>query len=529
MEKEINKEWTKFYMEFADKLLQYKDNRQEFIGIIKEIQNINFPDIDDIDPFSVFGFFNRGIHIGNKIKIFNDIKNKFDIKSEVPNTTDGVPELDNRNSLFFDPKEVEKVDIDNLWNIFEAAINYEKENTNENKEEFIKAYNDALSIKGVGKAKLTMGLYWIRPSKYINLDKKNENFVKDKLPDYYKYVKSTQSPPNAEEYLELCDELLKNMPITIDNLKIENFVELSYYAYTLVTPPPGERKTHSYSKEDFLKEVFIDEIKYNEIKKLLERKKNIIFQGSPGVGKTFLAKRLVYSLLGEKDDSKIKMVQFHESYSYEDFIMGYKPTEKGFELKDGVFYNFCKMASADSGSDYYFIIDEINRGNISKIFGELLMLIESDKRENEKIILPYSTNEEFNEGFYVPKNLFIIGMMNTADRSIALIDYALRRRFAIIDIEPAFDNPKFKEHLKYNKVDDDLIKNIIDRFSELNKTIDETLGKGYAIGHSYFCNRKNLNENDYKEIINYEIAPTLREYWFDNEKIAEDKIKKLLE
>lgn len=378
-----------------------------------------------------------------------------------------------------------------------------------------------------------MGLYWIRPSKYINLDVKNEIFIKNKLPDYYKYVKSST---NAEKYLELCDELLEKMPITIDNLEIEDFVELSYYAFTPVPPLPPPLGPTPYSKEDFLKEVFIDEIKYNEIKKLLERKKNIIFQGSPGVGKTFLAKRLVYSLLGEKDDSKIKMVQFHESYSYEDFIMGYKPADeksnKDFELKKGVFLNFCEMASADSGSDYYFIIDEINRGNISKIFGELLMLIESDKRENEKIILPYS-NEEFKEGFYVPENLYIIGMMNTADRSIALIDYALRRRFAIIDIEPAFDNTnnntKFKEHLKNKEVSEELIDKINKKFSELNKTIDKTLGKGYAIGHSYFCNRENLNENDYKEIINYEIAPTLREYWFDNEKIAEDKIKKLLE
>lgn len=327
--------------------------------------------------------------------------------------------------------------------------------------------------------------------------------------------------------LEICKKIAKENNVDIDFRELDELLE---------ELEELENTDTDYSEEDFLKEVFIDEIKYNEIKKLLERKKNIIFQGSPGVGKTFLAKRLVYSLLGEKDDSKIRMVQFHESYSYEDFIMGYKPADeksnKDFELKKGVFLNFCEMASADSGSDYYFIIDEINRGNISKIFGELLMLIESDKRENEKIILPYS-NEEFKEGFYVPENLYIIGMMNTADRSIALIDYALRRRFAIIDIEPAFDNTnnntKFKEHLKNKEVSEELIDKINKKFSELNKTIDKTLGKGYAIGHSYFCNRENLNENDYKEIINYEIAPTLREYWFDNEKIAEDKIKKLLE
>lgn len=525
----MDKEWTKFYTEFADKLLQYKNNRQELIKIIKSVfndMNINLPPMikSDIDPFSVFGLFTNQKKYKDKktlSKIAENIAGKIKVEAKYSKPI-GVPLLHPTNIIFPATTKtinINPVDIDNLWNILEAAINYEKHETDQNKEEFIKAYNDALSsIDGVRLGKLTMGLYWIRPFKYINLDGKNEIFIKDKLPDYYKYVKSST---NAEKYLELCDELLEKMPITIDNLKIkiEDFVELSYYAY---------EQDNTNGKEDFLKEVFIDETKYNEIKKLLERKKNIIFQGSPGVGKTFLAKRLVYSLLGKKDDSKIRMVQFHESYSYEDFIMGYKPTEKGFELKDGVFYNFCKMASADSGSDYYFIIDEINRGNISKIFGELLMLIESDKRENEKIILPYS-----NRGFYVPENLYIIGMMNTADRSIALIDYALRRRFAIIDIEPAFDNTnnntKFKEHLKDNKVKPDLIDKINEKFSELNETIkkDKTLGKGYAIGHSYFCNRK-LTENDYKEIINYEIAPTLREYWFDdNEDTAEKEIEKL--
>lgn len=266
----MNKEWTKFYKEFADKLLQYKNNRQELIGIIKEIPSIKFPDISDIDPFSVFGFFNRGISIENKIKIFNDIKNKFDIKFEVPNTTDGVPELDNRNSLFFDPKEVEKVDIDNLWNIFEAAINYEKENTNENKEEFIKAYNDALSIKGVGKAKITMGLYWIRPYKYINLDKKNENFVKDKLPDYYKYVKSST---NAKEYLELCDKLIKdikNDKVKFQNSIVKDFVELSYYAW-IYEPDKDDNTDNTNTQEnepDKQMELIFDTMEKYTIKKL---------------------------------------------------------------------------------------------------------------------------------------------------------------------------------------------------------------------------------------------------------------------
>ena len=190
-----------------------------------------------------------------------------------------------------------------------------------------------------------------------------------------------------------------------------------------------EKAIEPYSKSDFLEEVFIDEDEYNTLVSLLTRKKNIILQGSPGVGKTFAAKRLAYSILGKKDEEKIKEIQFHQNYSYEDLVEGYRPKEDGgFILKKGPFYEFCKKAEADKENKYFFIIDEINRGNLSKIFGELMVLIEEDKREDE-ITLVYSAKE-----FSVPKNLYIIGMMNTADRSIAIIDYALRRRFVFYEL-----------------------------------------------------------------------------------------------
>ena len=266
-----------------------------------------------------------------------------------------------------------------------------------------------------------------------------------------------------------------------------------------------------YTKEDFLKDVYISEEKYDKLVTVLKRKKNIILQGAPGVGKTFLAKRLAYSIMGEKDDERVKFIQFHQNYSYEDFVMGYKPIKEGFELKYGIFYNFCQKATKNPDKDYFFIIDEINRGNLSKIFGELLMLIEADYRD-EKATLAYAGLD-----FSVPKNLHIIGMMNIADRSLAMIDYALRRRFSFFDIEPAFDSDGFSNYKKEfsNNTFDRLIKKIKELNTEI--TQDKSLGKGFCIGHSYFCNAKECTEDWMKDIVEFDIFPMLSEYWFDDE------------
>ena len=264
-----------------------------------------------------------------------------------------------------------------------------------------------------------------------------------------------------------------------------------------------------YTAEDFLSEVYMSRRNYDILSNLLINKKNIIMQGAPGVGKTFAAKRLAYSMMGVKDPSRVMMVQFHQSYSYEDFIMGFRPASTGFELKKGPFYSFCKKAELDLENDYYFIIDEINRGNLSKIFGELFMLIENDKR-GVSLQLLYS-----DEKFSVPENVYIIGMMNTADRSLAMLDYALRRRFAFFEFSPAFETDGFRQYRqeKNNKKFDSLIATI----EKLNTAIenDETLGRGFRIGHSYFCTDKTIDDMWLNAVITYEIVPLLNEYWFD--------------
>ena len=270
-----------------------------------------------------------------------------------------------------------------------------------------------------------------------------------------------------------------------------------------------EIKYPLYSKDDFLNEVYMDEDTYNTLTELLEAKYNVILQGAPGVGKTFAAKRLAYSIMGQKDTSRVAMVQFHQSYSYEDFIQGYRPSKDGFELENGTFYKFCKEAEEDNERPYFFIIDEINRGNLSKILGELMMLIEKDKR-GEKIKLLYS-----NEWFTVPQNVRIIGMMNTADRSLALMDYALRRRFAFFDFAPAFSSEGFKNYLA--EKNSQKLESLITAVESLNNTIssDESLGDGFRIGHSYFCTDGEITDEWLKSVVEYEVIPLIKEYWFD--------------
>lgn len=264
----------------------------------------------------------------------------------------------------------------------------------------------------------------------------------------------------------------------------------------------------SYTADDFLQDVYMSEERYNTLVNLLLTKKNIILQGAPGVGKTYAAKRLAYSIMGEKDTSRVKMVQFHQSYSYEDFIMGFRPTQTGFELKTGVFYEFCRKA-ADDDRPYFFIIDEINRGNLSKIFGELFMLIENDKRGVELQLL-YA-----DEQFSIPSNVHIIGMMNTADRSLAMLDYALRRRFAFFDILPAFDSTGFRSYRK--NVNNPKFDKLISAVQQLNEAIanDESLGEGFCVGHSYFCTNVTINDEWLKSVVKFELIPLLKEYWFD--------------
>ena len=326
----------------------------------------------------------------------------------------------------------------------------------------------------------------------------------------------------------------KNHPWTLQELTdqpdalrhIESLYGFEFESFTIqdrIVAQPRDWFATSFLPEDVLESILSG----------LEHKKNVILQGPPGTGKTFVAKLLAYAMMKEEDDARIEMVQFHQSYSYEDFIQGFRPRqEQGFERKDGVFYRFCERAKRDLDRPYFFVIDEINRGNLSKIFGELMMLIEADKRgEKHRVQLTYSSGGEH---FFIPANVHIIGTMNTADRSLAMVDYALRRRFAFFDVEPQFSGPKLPKFLRQQGLKKSFAKDLCERMKALNNTIaeDPNLGKGFEIGHSYFCSgmEKGMDEKAwFNSIVEFEIGPQLREYWFDNLDEANTHIDKLTE
>ena len=538
--------WIKFYMEFASKILSYKNKRKELIGILQtcfQETQLKFPFVEkanepyeDICPFTVFGSFNRKLTDKNRSELLAVYAKKFDIKSETPSEFEGVPVLINFNAWFFAYKDERgEHDIDHLWNLYESAIRYAEYMSDSNRAQFIESYDTVIKQKQA-KWNITIGLYWIRPYTFINLDSINRTYMTDnkRMPEAFTSIlPNLMDLPDGKNYIALCEKARK---ILDDNAcSYKTFPELSYNAWFLSQTheqkntipnnkppqsPPSEldnveteqtltETPEPYTKKEFLREVYMSEAAYDELTQLVDYKYNVILQGAPGVGKTFAAKRLAYAMMGEKDERRVAMVQFHQSYAYEDFIQGYKPARDGFELRNGVFYDFCKAAEQDSGRLYFFIVDEINRGNLSKILGELMMLIEKDKR-GQSLKLLYA-----DETFSVPSNIRILGMMNTADRSLAMMDYALRRRFAFFEFTPAFDSDGFQAYL--NAKASPKLERLVTAIRQLNEAIakDEDLGEGFRIGHSYFCIETAITDSQLRAVVEYEVLPLLKEYWFD--------------
>ena len=426
----------------------------------------------------------------------------------------GIYRSKQTQEYIYDKKVVENVD--EFWDSFKEQLYYFLKEY-ETCDEPFSATDKYPLLKGMNLV-LTKLLFIYYPDKFINICKKASLEL---LLRYcgYSYNKNMQ---NDELSFVLNKKIRKDIDVLNDNDPRYIGSALWHFIKEIIEAPDttddvvNDIEEENYSKNQFLSEVFMSESEYNELINLIVHKKNIILQGSPGVGKTFMAKRLAYSIIGKKAKNQILSVQFHQSYSYEDFIEGIRPNDDGtFNLVEGVFKEFVNKAKDNRNKQYFCIIDEINRGNLSKILGELMKLIESDKRDIEDAILPYSK-----ESFIVPSNLYIIGTMNTADRSLAMVDYALRRRFAFYKVQPAFNKSEFKDYLiNTNGLSEQHVASICNKLININELISKDLGQGFEIGHSYFVDTLNESEYDslYNSIIQYEIKPLLEEYWYDDE------------
>ncbi|OTP94052.1 hypothetical protein B5S43_11205 [Gilliamella apicola] len=287
-----------------------------------------------------------------------------------------------------------------------------------------------------------------------------------------------------------------------------------------------------YNLEDLIKEgCFVEEEQLSKIISSLNRKKSIILQGPPGTGKTWLAKRLANIIVGYKNSNNIKAIQFHPNMSYEDFIRGYRPSGDGrLALIDGPFLEMINKARNDSQSNYVMVIEEINRGNPTQILGEMLTLLEVDKRTpTEALELTYRREHE--NGIFIPNNLYVIGTMNLADRSLAMVDFALRRRFAFFYLAPNFDEKWLNYMIDKTKLSRKSLEKIRHVMNNLNQYIakEEMLGNAFTIGHSYLTCDSVIPDamSWYKDIIDSEIKPLLEEYWFDDSNKLDTALKKL--
>lgn len=564
--------WPPFYEAVAEKLLDFANDRTRLIEGIKEIAarepklrylrdtwaDDSVGPEQDICPFTVMGTFNRSLTGPVRRAIAGELAQLLGVTVPVPSRFDGTPTISNtRTSLSFARSPG---DVDAVWRLFVAAHALVEDDRPETREAFIEAY-DATKDVWNAKGDVSEGLYLAHPWDFLPLDTNSRNYVNKVLgfniPPY-----STDGPVDAASYLKLLDDL--RVRFCEGDYPVHSFPELFIAARrpsgladeTVLRAensegagerggdeaPPDTVQAASpivpYSVDDILNDgCFLERADLDLLIDRLRAKKNLILQGPPGTGKTWLAKRLAFALMGEKDPNRIRAVQFHPNLSYEDFVRGWRPTGDGkLALADGVFMEAIIAARKAPSAKFVVVIEEINRGNPAQIFGELLTLLEAGKRTpSEALELCYLDADGKRRPVHIPENLYVIGTMNIADRSLALVDLALRRRFAFVGLEPRLGTAWRNWVVEACGVDATLVADIEHRITELNDTIaaDARLGKQFQIGHSYVTPAHRLEPGDtrkwFRQVVATEIGPLLDEYWFDAPAEAEQATARLIQ
>lgn len=547
--------WTRFYEAVADGLMAFRSDRSSLLTGIYEIAGRvdglsylqdQYADgtsgpLRDICPFTVIGIFNRGISDANRKIIANEFARLLNVDVAVPESFEGIPTLNNMKSWYFSfEKDRLPDDIQALWDVFAAAIRYADSDDSDARPVLAAAFDNANGRVGVGW-NLTMGLYWIRPWSFLSLDGRSQLYINRKLGEEIS-LNGPKKRCNSDDYLSVMGKL--EARFQEEAYPVHSFPELSLAAWLYkdsapipepeddggggetpggddgveVTPP-----IQHYGVDDIISDgCFVERAKILSMLQRLRMKKNLVLQGPPGTGKTWLAKRLGFALMGERDDSRLRAVQFHPNLSYEDFVRGWRPTGDGkLSLVDGPFMESVKAALAEPSAPHVVVIEEVNRGNPAQILGEMLTLLEADKRTpNEALELCYRKTD--GERTYIPDNLYVIGTMNIADRSLALVDLALRRRFAFIDLEPVFGQI-WRDWVvtSHPGIALDALVEIERRLLALNDEIaaDAALGQQFRIGHSYVTPTRGIPIVDvrewFRQVVETEIGPMLDEYWFD--------------
>jgi 5-methylcytosine-specific restriction protein B len=573
-------QWTRFYEAMADGLLQHRHDRQPLIQFLQQAQERHDAlsmlsgdqfaygskgFIRDIDPFTLFGLFNRGIKDSSRQAIAAELAQFLGVTEPVPQTFEAIPRLNNQKSWYFPyEKDREPEHIDKLWQVFALGLQLADAEDEQPQAPFRAAFDAAMELYGVAW-NLSIGLYWCRPWYFLSLDKNSQSYISDKL----RLPVAWHGPKNrcsASDLLQLITTLCQRFEEP--DFPVHSFPELSLEAWSYAgatstddgdnddepttAEEPGSADQHPielpppltpYGISDILAEgCFQPPERLEAILQRWQDKKNLILQGPPGTGKTWLARRLAKALIGhDAQEPQLRSVQFHPNLSYEDFVRGWRPTGTNqgsgtLTLHDGVFLQMVSAALVAPAQRYVLVIEEINRGNPAQIFGELLTLLEAGKRTpREAMQLGYPDADGVHRPVHVPENLFVIGTMNTADRSLALVDMAFRRRFAFIDLEPSLGEPWRTYVVDTRQMDPGAAREIEQRLERLNSTIssDSRLGQAFCIGHSYVTPHQSLEGRStrdwFAEVVASELKPLLQEYWFDAPDVATREVERLLE